>query len=157
MALSGTERGARRRGGDKPYAHRRRRGGSVSTDVVGSKNVAGNNGHDDVRGRVGADWMKRRGSRPRTKGNANMTAAAGNKRNRTRWDAKRRNEAPSSGGSLRPIKISSSGIMRIDKVLRAHSDDDRESPVDQRTAEEEIDRCYYRSGCSMEDTKTMIL
>mmetsp|Transcript_29458 Transcript_29458/g.71150 ORF Transcript_29458/g.71150 Transcript_29458/m.71150 type:complete len:732 (-) Transcript_29458:163-2358(-) len=165
MALSGTERGARRRGGDKPYAHRRRRGGSVSADVVGSKNVAGNNGHDDVRGRVGADWMKRRGSRPRTKGNANMTAAAGNKRNRTRWDAKRRNEAPSSGGSLRPIKISSSGIMSSWKKplggliryyvhTRMH---DRESPVDQRTAEEEIDRCYYRSGCSMEDTKTMIL
>ena len=34
---------------------------------------------------------------------------------------------------------------------------DPQSPVDQKTAEDEIDRMYYRSGCSMEDTKTAIL
>lgn len=34
---------------------------------------------------------------------------------------------------------------------------DKESPVDQKTAEDEVDRFYYRSNCSMEDTKTMIL
>jgi len=152
MAPSGEGRGARRRRGNKPHAHKRRRGGSTS-----ASGSSGRQNNVDVTV-AGARKNNRRRNHPRTKGNTTASNSDGNNRKHARYQK----EAPSG---LQPIKVSNSGIMSTWKkplggLIRYYihtRTNDQNSPVDQKTAEDEIDRFYYRSGCSMEDTKMMIL
>jgi len=169
MAPGAGGRPARRRG-NKPHAHKRRRGGGGGRGS-GVNGAGGGNGartNNGERMSAGADWKNRRRNRPSRSGRSSAGArnAAINgraNRNRRKRANGRPDETKSSG--LQPITVRSNGIMSTWKKplggliryyvhTRTH---DKERPVDQREAEEEIDRMYYRSGCSMEDTKTKIL
>ncbi|KAL7534287.1 hypothetical protein ACHAWF_004777 [Thalassiosira exigua] len=159
-------RGSSRRGGNKPNPHKRRRsrGARAGAGASGAR-VADADG--DVGSRnlplsvgVGANWKNRRRNR-RGRGRGKSTT----NQNRANDSRPRRNETAAGPSALQPIKVSSSGIMSTWKRplggliryyvhTRTHH---TQSPVDQREAEEEVDRMYYRSGCSMEDTKNKIL
>ncbi|KAL7529501.1 hypothetical protein ACHAXR_002998, partial [Thalassiosira sp. AJA248-18] len=165
MAPGAGRRSTRRRG-SKPHAHKRRRGGGGGggADVRANNDNSArtnNGGGDNHRGdtlNVRASWKSRRRNRSRARSGRNTTVG-----NNSKTYTARRKGAPNSG--LQPIRVSSSGIMSTWKKplggliryyvhTRMH---DKESPVDQGVAEDEIDRMYYRSGCSMDDTKAMIL
>jgi hypothetical protein len=81
---------------------------------------------------------------------------------------RRRNSKRSSSNSksitLQPIKVKQSGIMSAWKkslggLIRyyVHKRTTTTQDVDQKSAEEEIDQMYYRSGCGVEETKIAIL
>jgi hypothetical protein len=80
---------------------------------------------------------------------------------------RRRNSKRTNGNSksitLQPIKVKQSGIMTAWKkslggLIRyyVHKRTTTQG-VDQKTAEEEIDQMYYRSGCGVDETKNAIL
>ena len=168
--------GARHSRGNKPHAHKRcRRRGDNSRGSVSRKINA------DIS--VGPNRNNSQSNLPR------QTASNGNIN--TVVKAKQGNGV--SVSELRPIKVSSSGIMvslqnvfvspfplsylspqsiachlslkstwkkPLGGLIRYYvhtRTNDRTSPVDQRTAEEEVDKFYFRSGCCMEGTKTTIL
>jgi len=67
---------------------------------------------------------------------------------------------PQQDTSLKPIKVSKSSIhshwkKEIGGLIRYYINSS--SHANPRQAEEEIERMYYRSGCSVEDTKNLIL
>ena len=139
----------------------------------------------DARARLHHDRPRQRGLPPPHPPNNQMTNTTGQRRrNRGRYRPRKasnnknksnsQSKSRTNGGkkntaktqALKPIKIKASGIMTSWKkslggLIRYYVHKRTESPyqntVDQKTAEEEIDQMYYRSGCSMEDTKGAIL
>ena len=121
-------------GGRKPIITKRRHSGGGGTTRNGSTNV-------------GASWKNRRSRRYRNKGN--NTGTGGTKKQ--------------NNNDLRPIRVNSSGIMSTWKkplggLIRYYVNNRvQNSHVDQKTAEDEVDRFYYRSNCNVEETKAAIL
>lgn len=105
--------------------------------------------------------MSRREPRPSLARRSRPNKALNNnKRNRGSHTGGKNN---SKNTTLQPIKVKQSGIMTAWKrslggLIRYYVHKRTETnQVDQQTAEEEIDQMYYRSGCSVEDTKGVIL
>lgn len=105
---------------------------------------------------TGSSWKNRRSRSNRPSGGGYKNK--GNNQNTGTGGTKQQNN-----NGLQPIRVNSSGIMSTWKkplggLIRYYVNNRvQNSHVDQTTAEDEVDRFYYRSNCNVEETKAAIL
>eukprot|EP00804_Cyclotella_cryptica_P002447 CCRYP_019177-RA/>CCRYP_019177-RA protein AED:0.20 eAED:0.19 QI:0/-1/0/1/-1/1/1/0/742 len=159
MATGGrstSTRGGYRR---KPQAHKRGRRGSATSNIGGA--ISGGT----ARNAIANQRESYRDRRTRSRVHRNATTATNRRRNNStssKKNAPKRNDVKPKG-ILPPIKVRTSGIMiawkkSLGGLIRYYVYKRMEGPsgADQTTAEEEIDRMYYKCRCSVEDTKMAI-